>query len=90
VNVDEDADKFGYLELFAHLGSPAGHGDDRDDAGLPQYHFTFGWLTPQRLLAIATDLNAAEERGDDVVDTLQAWREAELAGLLPHDGEADT
>jgi hypothetical protein len=46
------------------------------------HYYEFTWLDPQQLLAIATDLAAADERGEDVRGVLQSWRRAYLDGML--------
>ena len=72
----------GYVELFVGLESPAGQGDQRDADGLPLHYCEFTWLDPQQLLAIATDLAAADERGENVRGVLQSWRRAYLEGMV--------
>jgi hypothetical protein len=71
----DDDDSGGCISLTVSLGAIEGH-DDRDDDGFPINWYEFTWLTPQRLVAIATDLNAADERGDDVRPVLQSWQES--------------
>ena len=79
------------ITLSMHYQPITGEDDGDDADGWPLSHFNFAWLTVEQLSALARDLDAAVAAGHDGRRVLQAWRRADLDGLLrSDDDEVDT